>query len=922
MDRRAKDLRKIDLLLNTRGRPLSEADRGFVLVLMRELEQFQSQAPKDRALMFHPLSGYQRYLIHRVTEIYPKLSSFTIDTDDKRRTVVCFKSKRKEQQMQHGQIPPERSSSSRGTPVKEPKVPRSNSKVKSNGLSPARGRPIHSEPESRSKMGKYNTISNDAVRKRQRGLTLEGPVVNGDLAKSDVEDTRRRNRPDSRRKHRTKRSLSQPHLNDKRESRHRRDSFGGSSDNQNSDEGLNHKPRHARSATNIPDKKRTKSRKKETPSVERTEPVISRHDVDEIYQSSGAEFTNPGDHSVSDNDENEIPPSYEKMSREAKDKAMRNLMRIKRTNSTKSCPPLEQPKHNYVNSDAALLKMENHNASYHESPVFHRKHDNGEPRQSEPPSDKKTKDRSKKKKKTKHKESGAASREYVNIPKEIDRHDSYESSPFDSSWLDNPDPVNNGVKEVTAVIEKVPSLNSIIDSQVDSVANDMKELPGNLEDTKPALPISVMVPLGSMNNVVVSTYNHVNKETQTDLHGSLVDKLTSTYDASLKSAGHVILPTLSNDLTHPAKPSSNILTSGVSTPSMSSPASAYERLGEYMFKAVLNFQNMLAEGQALPQSQEFRTPNGPEGFRTTAVYPPMPHPAQPVLVPWMAPFYPDPAATRPQVLTCQSQPASTEHCCIHHQPTNSSLTKGRSRSKRGSFTSVSSRDDGSNHHKAQRSKPGSGRIPNHAVSGHLQHKSKGPDAFDSDASSEITNPELTVAEGGDGLMIYVRNSNRSTSSAAGSVAEISNNFPVASEDARASPLGHDNDDVFNKLPKPKSSNDSAARAKKKDGSKNSKLGKKSSKVDKPTPAFKNEVDPMKEIVPFSVNAPLAKMDDEWMSHSSSASSSTSRRSSFYERESESPDAEIARSLVGEDLGPLVCFDDNLEMACEDGTAED
>lgn len=917
MDRStARDLRRIDSLLNTRGRPLSEADRGFVLVLMRELEQFQSQAPKDRALMFHPLSGYQRYLIHRVTEIYPKLSSFTIDTDDKRRTVVCFKSKRKEQQMQHGHIPPQRGSSSRGSPAKESKLPRASSKVKSNGPSPVRGRSHHSEPESRSKLGKYNTISNDAVKKRQRGLTLEGPVVNGEQPKSDIEDTRRKGRPESRKKHRTKRSLSQPHLNDKRESRRRKDSFGGSTDNQNSDLEMSHKPRHAKSATNIPDKRRPKSRKKETMPVERTEPVMSRHGFDEIYQSSGPESSHQANQSPSDNEENEIPPSYEKMSQEAKEKAMRNLMRIKRTNSTKSCPPLEQPKHDYVNSKAALSRMENHDSSYNESPVFHRKQNDDEARQNDSAPGKKTKDRSKKKKKTKNKESDGASREYVNIPKEVRRQDSYESSPFDSSWHDNPEPANCSVKEVAAVIEKVPSLNSIIDTQVDSVTNDMKELPGNLEDTTSTQPLSSMVSLGTMNDHIAPINTHIDKETQTDLHGSLVDKMTSAYNASLNSVPveDVVPPTSSNESTHPGKPSMTNLTSGTSTPNVSSSALAYEKLGEYMFKAVMNFQNMLAEGQAVPQPQEFRIPTGTDPFRTP-VYPPMAHPTQPVLVPWMPPFYADPIATRPQVLTCASQPLPGEHCC-HHQSSTTSLVKERSRSKRGSFTSLSSRDDGS-HHKSHRSRPSNGRIPNHIVSDHTHLVTKKPDAFDSDASSEITNPELTVAEGGDGLMVYVRNSNRSTSSAAGSVADASNIFPEASEDARASPLGHDNDDVFKKLPKPKSSSNAATKTKNA-GNKSKKPSKKSSRKDKP--AVENEVDPIKEIVPLPVDAPLAKMDDEWSSHSTS-SSSTSRRSSLLDRESESPAAEIARSLVGEDLDPVVCFDDNLEMACEDGTAE-
>nr|XP_002131826.1 flocculation protein FLO11 isoform X1 [Ciona intestinalis] len=89
---------RIENLLDTGGRYLSPADRQFVSTLLSELEQFQYQAPKDRALMFHPLGGFQRYLIHKVTEVFPKLTSFSIGDDSNRRTVVCFKSKKKDQQ--------------------------------------------------------------------------------------------------------------------------------------------------------------------------------------------------------------------------------------------------------------------------------------------------------------------------------------------------------------------------------------------------------------------------------------------------------------------------------------------------------------------------------------------------------------------------------------------------------------------------------------------------------------------------------------------------------------------------------------------------------------------------------------------------------------------------------------------------------
>uniref|UniRef100_H2YVF1 Uncharacterized protein n=1 Tax=Ciona savignyi TaxID=51511 RepID=H2YVF1_CIOSA len=46
---------RIENLLDTGGRYLSPSDRQFVSTLLSELEQFQYQAPKDRALMFHPL---------------------------------------------------------------------------------------------------------------------------------------------------------------------------------------------------------------------------------------------------------------------------------------------------------------------------------------------------------------------------------------------------------------------------------------------------------------------------------------------------------------------------------------------------------------------------------------------------------------------------------------------------------------------------------------------------------------------------------------------------------------------------------------------------------------------------------------------------------------------------------------------------
>jgi len=86
------------------GRHLTPDDQDFVSILLKELDRFQLGAPRDRALMFEPLHGFQRYLIHKVTESFPRLTSFSINDERGKRTVVCFRNDKKKEQNAQYQI--------------------------------------------------------------------------------------------------------------------------------------------------------------------------------------------------------------------------------------------------------------------------------------------------------------------------------------------------------------------------------------------------------------------------------------------------------------------------------------------------------------------------------------------------------------------------------------------------------------------------------------------------------------------------------------------------------------------------------------------------------------------------------------------------------------------------------------------------
>lgn len=224
--------RNIESMIDLGGRHLGPQDRQFVNTLFSELEQFQYQAPKDRALMFHPLGGFQRYLIHKVTEIFPKLTSFSIGDDQNRRTVVCFQSKRKEQQMQQmasmspehrpprgrgndyhtaptrssskprnkpGEATPDRPGSKRGKhpdqPTYLPKPLRNKKASKSNSM--PRSRSLHTSPTRPGDKEPYYT-DDDRHHKKGRGEGTPSSRRKDIMRSASMKDARKsRSRPTS-----------------------------------------------------------------------------------------------------------------------------------------------------------------------------------------------------------------------------------------------------------------------------------------------------------------------------------------------------------------------------------------------------------------------------------------------------------------------------------------------------------------------------------------------------------------------------------------------------------------------------------------------------------------------------------------------------------------------------------------------------
>ncbi|XP_039252180.2 uncharacterized protein LOC120329589 [Styela clava] len=983
----------IEHMLDTGGRSLSAADRRFVSLLFGELEQFQYQAPKDRALMFHPLRGYERYLIHKVTEIFPKLTSFSIGDDATRRTVVCFKSKRKEQQMQFGQTSPEKRPPSRGS-TKEPKSARSPSANKSKTLepSPQRHRRRSSEPNNKARPSKYDTwAGGDPRGKRNRGLNLEGPVVNGEAeySRSDAEGIKREPRQphEAKKKYRSRRSRSQPHLNERSRAKHQRPYHDDSSDRQFSDPDTRGRKARTRpsSEINSPEKRFDKHNIKPVNSYESDKPNSKRSLRDSQTSSETDLSAKDIRFGNSDVENDEYPPSYDDMttnSTKAKSKAKRNMRRIKRTNSTKSMPSLNNSDKRtpaspvYVNSDAAVRREREHATHHHASPVFMRPtkqnltdtEDGANDSHSRPMSNeisvevlqppkghrKHSSDDSRRSSRHRKPSDNDNRRSSHKISSDDTRHpNTGESSPLDSFSPEVPRKIHSQPS-----IETVPfELASGLEEQPEVPnANEFAEEPEHL----PPFSATTLV-----NGIEV---DKLNKDTQTDLSGSFIQAMMATYNAHLGAFDQVTQPPDSTSTSQPTSlhpfplPTSS---TGTSTPSAASPSSPYEKLGEYMYKAMLNFQNMLIGGGALPPSHDFRPSNSTNPYTPPAtMFTAAPATVQPLYVPWMGAYYAEPSAARPQNIPYPPPPSSDPCCHMHHhlhQPENvlnkmPPRPQGSLKDLRKEIRLDSMPHDDSGHWQGSNGFRFSDN-PERKTSSTEQptlsfpsRSSKAPDGFDSDVSSEITNPEITVAEGGDGVMVYVRNSsNRSNSSAGASVGE--NSLLGASGDsfARASPLG--DDEISYKKSSPllsrgKRSKKSSRRSSgekdvshpdkfpqpnvqekpKQDSPKDKKKSSKSLKTEKPDQ--NSPINTEEEVIFSLASAPIAMLDDDddLMDGSASGSfaSSHSALSAHHDKVSNTSGnhADSTNSLVGEDLAPLVKFDDALEISCQDENAED
>jgi len=368
------------------GKDLTPEDHEFVSVLLKELDNFQRSAPKDRALMFEPLHGFHRHLIHRVTESFPKLCSFTIRDDRGKRTVVCFSSNRNKQKEAHGsqfhiepvqpspatseylqrgrrslqQRPSHPSLSSRSRDTRASTAPRS--VKRSEAASRASSRPRRPERAGRSLSSNSSPVRRDERRRRDfhdddddeevplgRFNTERGPrrpTENGSGDKrrgrsscpSSPRRSRRREASASSKKKSRESSLRRPdakHSGASLERRMRGLQLEGQVINgDSSDTGDDVETQYSSSTSK--DRRQNKTQRSISPSSPARSSCTSRlattrksADHSEHYSSSARE-----DDDAINSADTEDPPSYDSVRPKSLSKVRRNLDRIKRTSST------------------------------------------------------------------------------------------------------------------------------------------------------------------------------------------------------------------------------------------------------------------------------------------------------------------------------------------------------------------------------------------------------------------------------------------------------------------------------------------------------------------------------------------------------------------------------------------------------------
>ncbi|XP_065344660.1 coiled-coil domain-containing protein R3HCC1L, partial [Cloeon dipterum] len=73
------------------GRFLTLEDSQFLDLVIFDIETFRTASENcRRVLLFPPVNNYRRFLIHKTTEQFAELKTFSVGEGDARRTVVCF----------------------------------------------------------------------------------------------------------------------------------------------------------------------------------------------------------------------------------------------------------------------------------------------------------------------------------------------------------------------------------------------------------------------------------------------------------------------------------------------------------------------------------------------------------------------------------------------------------------------------------------------------------------------------------------------------------------------------------------------------------------------------------------------------------------------------------------------------------------